>query len=153
MAVLFPATRVIFCRRDRRDTSLPCYFRRFDQPIPWAYDLVDCGSRALEVERLAEHWRNVLPLRTLTTDYETLVADPEGESRRLIEFLGLDWERACLNFHETERPVLTASGWEVRQPLYSRSVGRWRCYERHLGPLLEVLAKGPEPTRALVSRK
>ena len=152
-AVLFPAARVIFCRRDPRDTSLSCYFRRFDQPIAWAYNLVDCGSRTLEIERLAQHWRDILPLRTLTIDYETLVADLEGESRRLIEFLGLDWERACLNFHETERPVLTASGWQVRQPLYSRSVGRWRRYERHLGPLLEVLAKGPEPTRALVSRR
>jgi len=78
----------------------------------------------------------------LTIDYEALVADLEGESRRLIEFLDLDWEPACLEFHKTERPVRTASGWQVRQPLFTRSVGRWRKYECHLGPLLEVLARG-----------
>lgn len=138
-AVMFPAARVILCRRDPRDTCLSCYFRRFDQPIPWAYDLVDCGSRALEIERLAEHWRDVLPLRVLTVDYENVVADLEGEARRLIEFLGLEWEPACLDFHKTERPVLTASGWQVRQPLYSRSAGRWRHYRDHLKPLLDLL--------------
>jgi tetratricopeptide (TPR) repeat protein len=142
-ALLFPKARVVFCRRDPRDTSLSCYFHRFDQPLVWYTDLVDCGSRVLELERLAEHWRGVLPLRMLTIDYEALVADLEGESRRLIEFLGLDWEPACLDFHKTERPVRTASGWQVRQPLFTRSVGRWRKYERHLGPLLQALAQGP----------
>jgi len=74
----------------------------------------------LEIERLANHWRRVLPLRMLTIDYEALVADLECESRRLIEFLGLDWEAACLDFYKTERPVLTASAWQVRQPLFTR---------------------------------
>ena len=140
VALLFPRARVVFCRRDPRDTCLSCYFHRFAQPFLWYTGLVDCGSRALEIERLAEHWRRVLPLPMLTIDYEALVADLEGESRRLIEFLGLDWEPACLDFHKTERPVLTASGWQVRQPLFSHSVGRWRKYERHLRPLLQVLA-------------
>ncbi len=139
--VLFSSARIIFCRRDPRDISLSCYFHRFDEGIPFAYDLGDCAFRALELERLADHWRRVLPQRTLTIDYETLVADLDGESRRLIEFLGLDWEPACLEFHKTERPVLTASGWQVRQPLFTRSVGRWRKYEPHLGPLFEVLAE------------
>jgi hypothetical protein len=141
IAVLFPRARVIFVRRDPRDTCLSCYFRRFDEPVPWAYDLVDCGVRALETERLANHWRRALPLRMLTVDYEALVADLEGESRRLIEFLGLDWEPACLDFYKTERPVLSASVWQARQPLFTHSVGGWRHYERHLGPLLEVLAE------------
>ena len=78
----------------------------------------------------------------LTIEYEALVADLE--SRRLIEFLDLDWEPACLDFHKTERPVRTASGWQVPQPLFTRSVGRWRKYERHLGPL----AAGCRPRRA-----
>jgi tetratricopeptide (TPR) repeat protein len=142
VGVLFPSARIIFCRRDPRDTILSCFFRKFDAEISWAYDLVDCGHRALEIERLAEHWRRVLPQRLLTIDYETLVGDLEGESRRLIEFLGLDWEPACLEFYKTDRPVLTASGWQVRQPLYTQSVGRWRHYERHLAPLLEILAAG-----------
>jgi len=142
IGVLFPAARVIFCRRDLRDTCLSCYFTRFDQPVAYAQDLVDCALRASEIERLANHWRSVLPLRMLTIEYETLVTDLERESRRLIEFLGLDWEAACLEFHKTDRPVVSASGWQVRQPLFTRSIGRWRKYERHLGPLLEVLAGG-----------
>ena len=141
VGVLFPAARIIFCRRDLRDTCLSCYFRRFNQPVPWSYDLVDCGLRALETERLADHWRKVLPLRMLTLDYEALIADLEGEGRRLIEFLGLDWEPTCLDFYKTDRPILTGSAWQVRQPLFDSSVGRWRRYERHLGPLLEVLAE------------
>jgi|SRR6516162_1070137 len=121
IALLFSSARIIFCRRDLRDTCLSYYFRRLDRRSPWSYDLVDCGVRALEIERLANHWRRVLPLRMLTIDYEALVADLEGESRRLIEFLGLDWEAACLDFYKTERPVLTASAWQVRQPLFTRS--------------------------------
>jgi tetratricopeptide (TPR) repeat protein len=141
IGVLFPAARIIFCRRDLRDTCLSCYFSRFDQSLAWSYDLADCGLRALEIERLANHWRRVLPLRMLTIDYEALIADLEGESRRLVEFIGLDWEPACLDFYKTDRPILTGSAWQVRQPLFTRSVGRWRKYERYLGPLLEVLAE------------
>ena len=144
IAVLFPAARIILCQRDLRDVCLSCYFHRFSTGQLFAYDLADCGRRALEIERLATHWLRVLPLEMLVIDYEELVADPEGESRRLIEFLGLDWEPACLDFHKTERPVFTASGWQVRQPLFTRSIGRWRHYQRYLGPLLEVLASGAE---------
>jgi hypothetical protein len=81
----------------------------------------------------------VLPLEILVIDYEELVSDLERESRRLIEFLGLEWEAACLDFYLTERPVLTASAWQVRQPLSSRSVGRWQRYQGQLKPLLELL--------------
>jgi tetratricopeptide (TPR) repeat protein len=142
IAALFPSARVILCQRDPRDICLSCYFHRFTEGHPYAYDLADCGLRALEVDRLSTHWLRVLPLEMMAIDYEELVADLEGESRRLIQFLGLDWEPACLDFYRTERPVFTASTWQVRQPLYTRSVGRWRCYERHLGPLLEVLEQG-----------
>ena len=141
VALLLPKARIIFCRRDLRDTCLSCYFQNFDDPMPYTQDLADCALRALEIERLADHWRKVLPLRMLTIDYEKLVADLEGESRRMIDFLGLDWEPACLEFHKTERPIMTASGWKVRQPLFTRSIGRWRKYEPHLGPLLDVLAE------------
>jgi hypothetical protein len=140
IAALFPAARVILCRRDLRDVCLSCYFHRFTDGHLYAYDLADCAARALETERLAVHWLRMLPLEILVIDYEKLVADLEGESRRLIEFLGLGWEPACLDFHRTERPVLTASAWQVRQPLYRCSVGRWRRYARHLRPLLNVLS-------------
>ena len=132
IAALFPAARIIWCRRDIRDTCLSCYFHHFTEGHIYAYDLADCAARALEVERLAVHWRRVLPLEILVIDYASLVANLEAESRRLTEFLGLDWEPACLDFHRTERPILTASAWQVRQPLYTRSVGRWRNYAEHL---------------------
>jgi len=77
----------------------------------------------------------------LTVDYEALVGDLEGQSRRLIDFLGLDWEPACLDFHRTQRAVTTLSVWQVRQQIYTRSVGRWRHYERHLGPMLATLRR------------
>jgi tetratricopeptide (TPR) repeat protein len=142
IAVLFPAARIILCQRDARDTCLSCYFHLFADRGVFTYDLADCGRQFLEVDRLATHWLGELPIEMLVIDYEALVADLEGESRRLIEFLGLDWEPACLDFHKTERPVFTGSYWQVRQPLYTHSVERWRNYERHLGPLFEALAQG-----------
>ncbi len=139
IAALFPKARIILCRRDLRDVCLSCFFHHFTEQHLYAYDLVDCGARALEVERLATYWLQVLPLDILAIDYEKLVSDPEAESRRLIEFLGLEWEPACLDFYLTERTILTASAWQVRQPLYTHSVGRWRHYERYLKALCEIL--------------
>lgn len=140
IAALFPAARVVFCRRDPRDIGLSCYFQKFSAgSLTFSYDLADCGRRIRETERLARHWHRVLPLRWLDVEYEALIADPETESRRLIDFLGLDWQPACLDFHRTDRIVQTASSWQVRQPLYSRSVGRWRAYVNHLTPLLDAL--------------
>jgi tetratricopeptide (TPR) repeat protein len=152
IALLFPSARIIYCSRDPRDISLSCYFQLFrDGAQFFSYDLADCGRRCLEVQRLAAHWSRLLPRHMIEISYEALVADLEGESRRLIEFLGLDWEPACLDFHRTERTVATVSHWQVRQPLYQSSVGRWRNYERHLGALLAVLNGSAEapPTAAV----
>ncbi len=140
IATLFPDARVILSKRDPRDTCLSCFFQRFGGSTQlFSYDLQDCARRYLEQQRLVAHWRAVLPLRMIEVDYETLVANLETESRRLVEFLGLPWETACLDFHHTDRAVLTASSWQVRQPLYTRSVGRWRAYRTHLEPLLRLL--------------
>jgi tetratricopeptide (TPR) repeat protein len=139
IAVMFPSARIIHCRRDPRDNCLSCFFQWFTKGNIFVYDLADCGRQYLETERVMAHWRKVLPLRMLEVNYEETVADQEGQSRRLIDFLGLPWDPACLNFHQTERFVLTASAWQVRQPIYTRSSGRWQHYEKHLGPLLEVL--------------
>jgi hypothetical protein len=147
IAALFPSARIILCRRDLRDVCLSCYFHHFTEGHLYTYDLADCGARALEIDRLATRWSRVLPLEILVIDYEKLVSDLEGQSRRLTEFLHLEWEPACLDFHLTERSVLTASAWQVRQPLYHRSIGRWRRYARHLGPLLELLSEHPAIAR------
>ena len=106
---------------------------------PFSYDLADCGRRTAEINRLIAHWREVLPLRWHEVSYEALVGDLEGESQRLVAFLGLPWEPGCLEFHRTERAVTTMGYWQVRQPIYSRSVGRWRRYRDRLDPLFEAL--------------
>jgi tetratricopeptide (TPR) repeat protein len=140
IALLFPRARIVYCSRDNRDVALSCYFQVFNAGAQFfSYDLVDCGRRCRQVARLASHWLNLLPARMIEVNYETLIADPEGQSRRLIAFLGLDWEPACLDFHRTERTVTTVSHWQVRQPLYQSSVGRWKNYEKHLGPLFSAL--------------
>jgi hypothetical protein len=140
IAQLYPGARVIFCTRDARDISISCYFQLFAEGLhPFSYDLADCGRRTAEVNRLISHWRQALPLRWHEVNYEAMVRDLEGESRRLIAFLGLQWEPGCLEFHRTERTVTTISHWQVRQPIYTRSVGRWRHYRKHLQPLFEVL--------------
>jgi tetratricopeptide (TPR) repeat protein len=147
IATLFPSARVVFCRRDGRDNCLSCYFQQFAKNnLLYSYDLRDCARQFLETERLTEHWLRNLPLPMLEIRYEDMVADQEGQSRRLIEFLGLPWDPACLEFHRTERQVVTASLWQVRQPIYTRSVGRWRHYERDIGPLLNALADAGSDT-------
>jgi hypothetical protein len=88
---------------------------------------------------MMDHWHEVLPGRVLTVQYEDMVTNFENQVRRLLEYCELPWEEACINFHETERPVRTASSEQVRQPIYSQSINRWRNYEQHLGELIEVL--------------
>lgn len=143
IGVLFPGARVIFCTRDPRDTCLSCFFQFFPTGNPYSYDLVQTGLRHVQIDRLAAHWRAVLPLRTMDANYEALVHNLEGESRRIVDFLGLPWDPACLDFHRTERTVLTASSWQVRQPLYAQAAGRWRNYRAHLGLLTAALGLPP----------
>lgn len=140
IARMFDRPRVIFCQRDPRDTCLSCYFTLFTSGNLWSFDLEDCGFRHFEIDRLARHWIGSPALRVLTVQYEALVGDLEGEGRRIIDFLGLPWDPVCLRFHETERAVATPSFWQVRQPIYSKSVGRWQAYEKHLAPLLVGLS-------------
>ena len=147
IALLFPFARVILCRRDPRNTCLSCYFQAFAGGATFSSDLRHCGHYQLENDRLMDHWIRVRPLVMLEVQYEKVVADLESQSRRLIDFLGLPWDSACLEFHRAKTTVLTPSVWQVRQPIYQRSVGRWRHYERHLGPLLESLnLTAREPT-------
>jgi tetratricopeptide (TPR) repeat protein len=141
IACLFPRARVVYCSRDPIDISLSCYFQLFGEGAQYfSYNLEDCGRRCLSVQRLASHWLKLRPHHMIEVNYEKLVGDLEGESRRLIEFLGLEWEPGCLDFHQTERTVATVSHWQVRQPLYASSVGRWRNYAKYLGPLLAILS-------------
>ncbi len=139
IAAAFPQSRVIHCVRDPRDTCLSCYCQSFEGDHPYTYNLRDLAHFYLDYRRLMSHWRSVLELTVLDVVYEDLVQDLENVSRGMVEFLGLPWDAACLNFHESTRVVRTLSNAQVRRPVYASSVGRWRRYERHLGPLLEIL--------------
>jgi tetratricopeptide (TPR) repeat protein len=144
IATLFPRARVIHCRRDPIDTCLSCFVQYFGKPHPFALDLAHLGHYYREYERLMAHWRRVLPVPVFELHYEELTADQEAVSRRLVEFCGLEWDERCLRFHETRRPVRTASTLQVRRPMYRTSVGRWKRYEAQLGPLLDALGlSGP----------
>jgi tetratricopeptide (TPR) repeat protein len=138
LAVLFPKAKFIHCRRDPRDIAVSCWMTNFRQ-IRWANDPDHIASRFSEYRRVMEHWRKTLPVGLLDINYEDTVADLEGVARRLVAWCGLDWEPSCLAFHESKRPVRTASVTQVRQPVYTRSVARWKHYESALGELFAKL--------------
>jgi tetratricopeptide (TPR) repeat protein len=143
VALLFPAARVIVCRRDPRDTCVSCYMSTIlPQALPYITDLRHLGFAYRQHERLLAHWKKVLTLPMLEVDYEAVVDDLEAQSRRIIEFCGLDWDDRCLRFHASGRTVRTMSYEQVRRPIYRSSIGRYKRFERHLGPLLEALAAG-----------
>ncbi len=136
----FPNAKIIHCRRNPVDTCLSIYFQNFPALHPYAYDLDDLAAFYTQYDRFMQHWRKVIPPTTmLEVQYEDLVADQEGGSRRMIEFCGLDWDDRCLAFQDNQRVVRTASSWQVRQPLYRTSVARWQKYEPHIGPLARLL--------------
>jgi tetratricopeptide (TPR) repeat protein len=137
-----PGARVIHLERDPLDTCLSIYFQGFSTAHAYATDLGDLAHYYGEYRRLMAHWRGALaPGTLLEVPYEGLVDDTEGWSRRMLEHLGLPWDPRCLEFHRTDRPVLTASSWQVRQPIGRGSVGRWRHYERELAPLRAALGR------------
>jgi hypothetical protein len=107
--------------------------------INWANDPEQIAARFLDYRRLMTHWREVVPVPVLEVEYEDTVADLEGVARRLVGGCGLEFEPACLAFHQTRRPVRTASVTQVRQPIYTRSVARWKHYEPALGRLFTRL--------------
>lgn len=142
IALLFPGARVIYTRRDPVDTGLSIYMNEFHpQHSAWA-DLKHIGILCHHANRFMEHWKQVVDIPILEVHYEQLVADQEGESRRIIEFCGLEWDDRCLRFFESGRTVMTASYAQVAKPVYTSAIGRHKRYEKHLGPLLEGLREG-----------
>jgi tetratricopeptide (TPR) repeat protein len=133
---VFPNARVIYMQRDPIDTCLSCYFQQFLMGINFTFDLSDLVHYYREHQRLMAHWRAVLPPGfMLDVPYEELVADQETWSRKMLEFIGLEWDPRVLEFHTNRRQVTTASAWQVRQKVYKSSVARWRNYEKFIGPL------------------
>ncbi len=147
LAILLPGARVIHCTRDPLDVCLSCYFQNFTHRLPYTYDLADLGFVYRQYERLMAHWRAVLPATVCEASYEELVRNQQAVSRALVAFCGLEWHDACLMFHRNKRPVQTASSWQVRQPIYTTSLARWKNYEKHLEPLRSALAGAGETVR------
>ncbi len=142
--LLFPAARVIHCRRHPVATCLSIFQHDFTHMSGFANDLVELGRYYRLYERLMEHWQATLPAGFIeTVDYEALVEAPETWSRRLIGFCGLEWEANCLEFHKARRQVKTASFTQVRRPIYRQAIAHWRRYESHLDPLFEALGLDP----------
>jgi len=137
--LILPNAKIINARRHPLDSCYGSYKQLFAQGQPFTYDLVELGDYYLQYQRLMDHWHEVLPGKVLDVQYEEVVADLEGQVRRIIEYCGLDWEESCLKFHETDRSVKSASSEQVRRPIYSSAVNTWRRYESHLGALIEVL--------------
>jgi len=138
--LILPGARIIHARRDPVDTCLSCYTKLFGGEQQFTYNQSELGEFYRHYERLMAHWREVLePGCFIEVDYEAIVDNLEGEARRLVDFLGLPWNDACLNFHENRRVVRTASVNQVRQPIYKTSKGRWQTYAGYLGPLLAAL--------------
>lgn len=137
--LLFPHARIISVRRDPRDIAISNYFTDYAAKhggMGFAYDLTWIGEQLADHNLLMHHWNQLFPGEILEVSYEDVLADPEREARRMLDYVGVAWEPQVLNFSELQRPVKTASVWQVRQPLYKSSMARWARYEAHLAPLL-----------------
>ena len=134
-----PHARIVHMRRNPIDTCLSVYFQNFHVAHTYANDLEDLAHYHEQYQQLMRHWLAVLPRDAiLEVPYESLVAEPESWTRRMVEFAGLPWDDACLDPQNTRRSVRTFSRWQVRQKISTRSVERWRRYAAHVGPLLRL---------------
>jgi len=140
IGLIFPHAKVIHCRRDLRDIALSCWQTCFGS-IRWANDWREIAGRFVDSLRLVEHWKTIKSIEWLEFPYESVIEDTETYARTLIDYVGLDWEPNCLKFHETKRPVRTASLSQVREPIYKTSVGKWRNYEREMAPFIDEMTR------------
>jgi tetratricopeptide (TPR) repeat protein len=137
--LLFPRSRVIHCVRGALDTCLSCYMTNFEVPNAYKFDLAHLGAYYRDYRRLMEHWKKVLTVPILDVRYEDVVLDTRGQVRRILDFLGLPWDEACMRYYDNPRVAHTASVDQVRRPIYTASIGRWKHYEKELAPLIRAL--------------
>lgn len=143
---LFPKATIIHTQRHPLDTCLSCFTHLFERGQLFSYDLVELGHTYRCYADLMQHWKTVLPAQAFyTLEYEKLVDRPEETARDVLQFAGLNWEETCLRFHRSKRPVRTASVSQVREPIYVKSVARWKVYQKHLDSL--ILALGNDLAR------
>ena len=136
---LFPKARIISVRRDPRDIAISNYFTDYQAKhggMGFAYDLTWLGEQLADHHLLMQHWHRLFPGEILEVSYEDVVEDTEAMARKMLDYIGVDWEPQVLAFNELERPVKTASVWQVRQPIYKTSTAKWLRYQDHLAPLI-----------------
>lgn len=151
IASTFPNAKIVLCERDPRDTCLSIFFQNFAARNYFAYDLYEIGRFYRQFLWTINHWCSLFPNRIIRIRYEDLIGGQEKFSRQLIDSCGLVWDDKCLDFHRTKRAVQTASAWQVRQPIHSGSVERWRFYESHLEALLAGVEGKPRPEVSIAS--
>lgn len=139
IASILPDAKIIHCRRDPMDTCLSNYKQSFLMGQFWSFNLEELGDEHLRYQDIMEYWHDVMPGRIFDISYEDTVNDLETQARKLIDYIGLEWDDACLMPHKQKRTVLTASKMQVTQPVYKSSVDKWKIYEKQLQPLVRKL--------------
>jgi len=137
--LLFPDAIILHCVRDPLDTCLSCYFREFSGAHEYAYDLASLGAYYNQYRKLMTHWLERLRVPVHTVSYEDLVTNTRETCLDMFNYLGLEWEEQCLLFHKSRRLATTASQQQVKQPIYDRSIARWKSYEKYIGELKRAL--------------
>jgi len=143
ISILFPEAHIIHCVRNPLDTCLSIYFQNFNWMHQYSNDLAHLGNYYNQYQRLMEHWTTTLDIPLLEVQYEHLVKDQKKTSQSIVKFCGLEWDECCLQFHKSERKIATASYDQVRRPIYTGSIARWKNYEQHIAPLIAALAEAP----------
>ncbi len=136
--ILFPDARIVHCQRNPLDNCISLFCHCF-MPLTCSFELTELGQYYLDYQRLMSHWQNLFPGEIFTVRYEELVVDQERVSKQLIDYVGLDWDEKCIDFHNNERNVMSPSNLQVRQPMYKYSMNKWKNYEKHIQPLIELL--------------
>lgn len=137
---LFPDARIIHCQRNPLDNCISLFFHCFT-PLKASFELTELGQYYRDYQRLMSHWQNLFPGEIFTVRYEELVVDQEKVSKQIIDYLGLEWDEKCIDFHNNERNVMSPSNIQVRQPMYKSSMNKWKNYERHIQPLINMLQR------------
>jgi tetratricopeptide (TPR) repeat protein len=140
IAMLFPNAKIVHVRRNPIDTCLSCYFHDFSGYHTYIYELESLAHRYKCYQRLMDHWRETLPIPMIEIEYEDLVAQPETEVRRMLDYLELEWNERCMQSHDSDHIIITASHAQVRDPIHNKSVSRWKNYEKFITPLIDGLA-------------
>jgi hypothetical protein len=135
---LFPDARIIHCQRNPLDNCISLFFHCF-KPLKASFELTELAQYYRDYQRLMSHWQTIFPGEILTVRYEELVVDQERVSRQLIDYLGLEWDEKCIDFHNNQRNVMSPSNIQVRQPMYKSSMNKWKNFEKHIQPLINVL--------------